>query len=447
MWAALGFRESPYDVRPLRATAADVDLLVGRTPEAVALYTTLETHKEGALILSGLPGVGKTSFLNVAQHRLAEGKAPFGPRVLPALELCPIQPSDTPRAVALRALKSVIVSLEVYCRQHVLTMPAQAKRANKWLNSAGGKGFEIGVQILGTGANFGRETSIPPVSEASFEAIRDLLLAVVTETTSTFGVAAVVIALDNLENLEESRLLEMLLAFRDTLLSVPGVWWVLIGFSGLGAFIRMNEPKVAERLAGSGIELPSLSLDELDEAIEKRVSRFTATPGARSPLASEIHRELFDASNGEIRFVFHYSNMICARFVEAVRVALIKDRSEAAASKAFANEIAKRMIERQIPTEVARTILRELVGVELTNLKLKSAEIRMIGRLAENGEARPSDYRKFGLKSAADFVGRFLTPLSQKHLLARRQEGAAVFYSVRGVPALAAKYGLLSPKA
>lgn len=115
MWDQLGIRESPYNTNPLKARAEDIDLLVGRSVKATEFFTSLEVSSQGILIHSGSPGVGKTSFLNIQQFRLENELAPFGPKLLAARDLCPVQPNGPLEAVARRALGSLCKSVEKWC--------------------------------------------------------------------------------------------------------------------------------------------------------------------------------------------------------------------------------------------------------------------------------------------------------------------------------------------
>jgi len=69
MWKKLGFRENPYDTKPLKVSKGDVDLLMGREEEQIDFLTAIESDSQGIFVLSGVPGVGKTSFLNVQQYK------------------------------------------------------------------------------------------------------------------------------------------------------------------------------------------------------------------------------------------------------------------------------------------------------------------------------------------------------------------------------------------
>jgi len=64
-----GFRSGPFETRALPASEVGDKLLVGRDPTVKSLMSRIETVGKMAT-LEGLNGVGKTSIVNVASHRL-----------------------------------------------------------------------------------------------------------------------------------------------------------------------------------------------------------------------------------------------------------------------------------------------------------------------------------------------------------------------------------------
>lgn len=445
MWQSLGFRDSPYDARPLGTVAEDVDLLVGRASEAVSFCTILDSASEGVFVLSGPPGVGKTSFINVQQYLLSNDKSPFGPRVLPSYQLCQIFQEDKTRDVALRILSALLSSIETHCTKLNITVPNETKKISTWAKTGGSGGFGIGIQIAGFGVNIARNTSLPPIADCSFEAIRDAVVCLTSETIRDLNVDCVLIALDNIENLSDDALKSILFAFRDTLFMIPGVWWVLIGQSGLGSLIQALDPRIADRLSGSAIEMDRLSFDELQEAISKRVARFNIDTGSesKSPLPESIHRELYSASNGEVRFVFKYSAAICTRFVKWVRQSALSQIDEMDFAEKTAIIVATKLINDQIPEGNSRDILKSIVKEEVDGLHFSQKQKDILKRIYKKKEARSSDYKMFSIKSAQDFSRRFLSVLYKHNHLSRRQAGRAVYYSLCGTVALAVKNGLI----
>ena len=456
MWASLGFRESPYNTNPLLPRSEDVDLLVGRESEATELCTQLDTARNGVLILSGTPGVGKTSFFNVQQYRLENGLAPFGPKLLSARTLCPIQPTDNLRTLALRAADSLFRSVSAWCVLNSKPLPPQIQEIGKWLAGTGASGFSLGISILGCGGSFGRTSQLPKASDATFESIADALAAISAEIVMTLGFESAVIVLDNLENFSDEQLGAMLISFRDTLFATPNVWWVLIGQSGLGSLVQSLDPRVFERTTGSGIEIKPVELEELHQAIAIRVTKFHHSAGGKSPLTEETHKRLYEASYGEMRFVFKYSNSICTKFVEKIRGNVLKLQAMKATEsppefqKRFAvaldAAIGKMLIDSQISHQQASSYLRSIVESELAGFYLKTKELEVLEAIGKAGHARASDFKNFPVRSMQDFSSNYLTKLHNQNLLTRKQEGRAVTYRLRGMALLSHAFGLLDTK-
>lgn len=449
MWESLGFRESPFNTNPLKPKKDDVDLLVGRNAEAVDFCTQLGSSTEGVLIISGRPGVGKTSFFNIQQYLLENQLALFGPKILAARTLCPVQPSDDIRKIAIRALDSLFRSVSELCQINGVSLPSQTTEIGKWIAGTGTSGFSLGINILGCGGTIGRTTQLPKLADATFEAIADAIAAISSEVVETLGFKSSLIALDNIENLSDDLLGSMLISFRDTLFSITGVWWILIGQSGLSSLIQSLDPRVFERTTGSGVEIKPIELEELYEAIKIRVSRFHKKKAGKAPLTQETFKKLFEASFGEVRFVFKYSNTICAKFVEKMRSSALqkfddKGNIDKKLFEKFLNELlGQYLIKSQISEESANGYLREIVLSELNGLALTNNEIHVLNKIGELGKARAKDWKEFSIRSMQDFSSNYLTKLHKQKLLTRSQEGRAVNYSLRGIALLSHKYGLL----
>ncbi|MFJ5236996.1 hypothetical protein ACIP86_09765 [Pseudomonas neuropathica] len=306
---------------------------------------------------------------------------------------------------------------------------------------------------MGFGGNVARSVELSNISDASFEQVADAISAMTSEVTQLLGFKSAVIALDNLENFSEDQLAVMLMSFRDTLFSIPNLWWVLIGQSGLGSLIQAKEPRVFERITGSGIEVKPIELAELDEAISLRVTKFHASGNGKSPLQMETHAALFEASFGEVRFVFKYSNSICAKFVERVRNSILTGvefqplRDKVENKKKFEElldkSLVQHLINKQIPHKLAMKYLREIVARELEGLSLKPKEKAVLNNIGVVGGARGSDYKSFSFKTMQDFSSNYLTKLFKQNLLVKSQKGLAVTYNLRGVARLAYNCGLL----
>lgn len=352
-------------------------------------------------------------------------------------------------------MDSLYRSVEAWCVLNDQTVPKQVKEIGGWLAGTGASGFSLGISILGCGGSFGRTAQLPKASDASFEAIADAMAAIASEIVATLGFQSAVVALDNLENLSDEQLGSMLISFRDTLFSIPNVWWVLIGQSGLGSLIQSLDPRVFERTAGSGIEIRPIELAELHEAIAIRVSRFHKSKGGKPPLTEDTHKRLYEASFGEMRFVFKYSNSICAKFVESMREQILQmpdikaNQNKPGFKKTFEaalnSGIGQMLINSQLAHKNAASYLRKIVESELQGLHLNTKELTVLESIGKAGQARASDFKSFPVRSMQDFSSNYLTKLHRQNLLTRKQEGRAVNYRLRGIAQLSHAFGLLVP--
>lgn len=420
---------------------------MGRDEEAMRLCTVFDSAEQGIYVISGPPGVGKTSFLNVQQYLLQTGAAPFGPKLLAATQLCPIYPADRPAEVALRAIHSLHRSVEAYCASTNTKVPKQTKKIGEWINRKGNTGFDIGLDVMGFGGSFGRQVEVPSVAEASFENLSDVIAAVVGEVVQEFALDGVIVVLDNVENLTDEQLADTLITFRDTLFMIPKVWWVIIGQSGLGSLLQSLDPRISDRIASTALELSPISLAELEEAIQRRVVRFRSEPTGKAPLPTGVHDLLYSASGGEIRFVFRYGNAICTEFVTRVRTSAAevarKDKVRLTPEGINA-ALGKMLVDQLIPATLATDLLRDIVKAEFEQLKLKPRDQAVLARIYREGSARAKDFKEFGFKTMQDFSSNYLSKMAGTNLLARRQEGRAVYYSLRGIAVMAAEFGLIS---
>jgi Cdc6-like AAA superfamily ATPase len=442
MWESLGFQESPYDARPLRPVAPDAELLVGREREAIDLCTALESAREGIMVLSGPPGVGKTSFFNVQQFRMSTETSAFGPKLLPAERLCSIFPKDTPRTIALRVVETLVKSVQIACASANKRVPPETEKVSKWISQSGG-GFEVGIQILGFGGNIGRSTILPSVDNISFEGLHNAIECIIGEVVDVLQFEGAFLALDNIENLDDEELKMLLISLRDNLFMIPCVWWILIGQSGLGSLIQALDPRISDRVEGATLELKPLTFEELEDAVALRVKRFCKDPDARSPLPREVHKRLYDVSHGEIRFVFKYSQAICTKFVQALRQQIRKADPGKDFYLHIADTTARLLINKQIPAARAEELVKEIVILDFNGLNLRSREKEVLRLLANKGYAIPKEYKEFGVETQLEFETNYIDKLHMQNLLERRQQGEADCYRLRGIALLAHEFGLV----
>lgn len=445
LWTKLGFRASPYDTKPLKVLKSDVELLLGRDPEQIDFLNVIDSDNLGVFVISGVPGVGKTSFLNVQQYLLESGEADFGPRILAARTLCPIQPSDEPEIIARRCLQSYCSSIEEYCAIKQVEIPAYVSKITNWIHQNKPATINIGFSVFGHGISLGREVHLPSINETTFETFVEIIKCLSIIVTQELKFAGSFIVLDNFENLHEEDLKDCLTTFRDTLFDIPNIWWIIIGQSGLSSFIQSSNPKVFQRFSAS-LELKPISVENLIKAVEKRVEKFHESKNkASSPISKEIYLKLFESSNGEIRFVFKYCNSICITVVQSVRKALL-DKKLKFGDENFEKFMGKHLVDEQIDDKFSHACLKKIIIDEFDGYSLSQHEKHVLKKIGELTKIRSKDFehfREFGITSMQKFTNIYLTKLSDQHLLLRRQEAKIITYELRGISVFANEYNLL----
>jgi hypothetical protein len=301
---------------------------------------------------------------------------------------------------------------------------------------------------LGSGGSIGRSVQIPPIDNVTFEGLVDIIEAISSEVVHEMGFEGCFIVLDNIENLEDDELRDNLVSFRDTLFMIDNVWWVIIGQSGLSGLIRTQEDKVYQKLTYDQ-ELKPIEVEDLIKAVDTRVARFHDGPEeGTSPIPESIYTKLFEASNGEIRFVFKYCQGVCLRVVMEARQ-IVGRISTGIDDETFSKVMGQILVQNQISEDKIYSHIKDLVAEEIGSLNLKVNEISVLKKIGELDVIKPSDWVEFkdidgfGATSSNTFSSNYLTSLRKKSLLLRRMEGEGVTYQLRGLALLAMEYKIL----
>jgi hypothetical protein len=213
--------------------------------------------------------------------------------------------------------------------------------------------------------------------------------------------------------------IDLLNRYRDTLFSAEGVWWVLIGQRGLFDLISASAPRVAQRIKGTETTLTGLEWGDFQLAVDARVNAYRLRADAFAPIGESLLRQLFDASAGEIRYVFQMADQIATD-------AIAMDPSLTS-----------------VPPDLAERLLRESVRAQIERLGLSAREQRVLRRICNEQETRPKNYKDYGFHNAPHFIQSTLQPLQEKGMLTRSTQGNAALYSPRSLARLANSFHLL----
>ena len=384
---------------------------MGREAESRRFATTI-SNKAGCIsVVEGDVGVGKTSFVNAMEYAAYERKVDFIPRVLPSFRKIQFFDEITVNEFLLSVLSNGIFSLIQLFGAERVTSEAFFREMYTWLNRLiyASKGVQAGITVLGTGGSFGHTEGKSPVSMAQVSTIALIvkLEEFVERVRDRFELDGFMIPVNNMDILDENRLINFMNQIRDGVLDRNYIWWVLIGSKGTFSLFERKARRISEKITGTGVALNPLSLDEVLEAVRVRVRVLKVRADVHAPIPEEVIRLLYEVSKGEIRFIFKRATDLIIE---------VKSSYPSAFS---------------ISLEYALGTLRGLAEKRIAALYLTRTEEKILGTMAEVGDFRPRDYALFGLKSA-QALNKYLSRFVEAELLSRTKEGVASVYRTRG---------------
>jgi hypothetical protein len=404
-----GFHRNPYDPSPLAIESGDSDLFIGREKEGLLFRTFLESFDRGAIFVEGGTGVGKTSFANVQEYR--SGRGAHGARLLPTLQ--PIQLASTlnPTEFLLSVVSNVLSSLqyaspsvqkEASFRKLSLSVNQSLIRTRSWEITAAGFGGGTGTQVTTSNPLL---VLLPYVSDLLDQAAR---------LSVDRGFHRIVVNVNNLDVIDPQNLVSFLDSTRDLTLTRTPFLWVFIGPIGGRALVAQRSRRVSELIRTDPVWLPPLSLKEVREAVEARVTRYRTHAAVSAPVSREIVDLLYESSSGEVRYLLNRcTDLLLRTMIEFPTT-------------------------RTISLEVALPMLREMTAAALERCNLTSKQSDVLRRIANHGPCQPKEHRSFGFASAPGFL-RYLARFYELGLVDRRRRGKEVVYTPRGDVVLALK--------
>lgn len=308
LWNELGFRENPYETSPVPPTEEGNELLVGRDREIRRLLREIrstDTHPT----IEGDNGVGKTSLVSVAGYRaLRDFQAGESSQLfLPMAETFQLSSTSTlesfERTVLLRVAHAFIVHQHLL-REAGLDVPP-VDRVDAWLNAPTFRQAE--GTVLGFGVGGGSQAN--EASGFSESGFKETVLMWLRDTFRSPAAGGFICTIDNLELLETSAAARtMLEAMRDTVLSMPGLRWVLCGARGIirGAASSSR----LQGLLGDPIELLALPDEAVPDVIARRIVAYAMVDNAYAP----VEPDGFDHIYRVMRYNLRNAMNVCQTF-------------------------------------------------------------------------------------------------------------------------------------
>lgn len=425
IWRHLGFNRDIFFVEPLRPSAEDIKLFVGRDVEIRKYLIDTLSGSRALKIVTGDIGVGKTTFVNACQYYSFAKTVPFDfqfeiPHILPCFEKIQIRETDTIDDFFLQAITSICQSIVFYCRLTEKEPPKEIKEfLSNFLDLAvntGGAGWNAGanVGLVGLSVGGAQRTKAQNIIRNAKIHLRRLVEIAKVE----FDFQGVFVIVNNLDILSKEKLISFLNMARDEVFDITGIYWTLIGRKGIGSIIETESDRVADYLSGTELFIGPMDFSNTKKVIDIRVEEFRQSNKVKCPLSDDSIYIFHRMSLQEIRETLK----ICGEIVK--RVIMINPSLIV------------------IPDEIAIESFIQYANERAKDIDLSEAAIKTLNAVFDQESCRPKDYAKFGYRNAPAFIST-LKGLVGKRLLSVEERGRARIYRMTGMTMIAALSGML----
>lgn len=356
-----GLRGNPYTTSPI--DKQNLDLFVGR--EDYIKVASRVIDEKSILVVEGNRGVGTTSFSNYLRFT----KESRGNVLTPLREIS-VGNGWNEELLLANVLSSVTWELEGKVpskyKEQYNNIKAISQRVRETYRD-----ISIQLSAVGTGVGINKPTlvTMPPLIPTT-TLVQHLLEVKNLIQVSGFQKETII----QLNNLDVGTLFipEQLSSFfnkiRD-ILQIAGYTWILVGDLGLRNFIADKVDRLDD-IISYDCYLEPLTLDEVELAIQARITKYSANDHPVQPLSEELIRILYQATNGRIRQIFGFAT----RLIHSVSENLfIEQITPEIALPIITREVEDRLRQHHV-TKRERKVLEEIVaqlGVTPSNLSRK----------------------------------------------------------------------------
>lgn len=300
-WAEFGFSQNPYATAPIPASEFGEYLLVGRERELLDLAVRI-TSSTTIPVLVGANGVGKTSIVSVASHRLRSESQGHWPRYLilqPPLQLGSASDVEAFERAAYYEIAKVLLEEQDLLRQCGVRR-AQIRSLSRWLKNPTARQNSFGISTpLGGGS---LQTGTTPSDSEGFKSagLKIMIDDWLEKCFPDFESGGIICVIDNLEILKSSeRARTAVEALRDGLFSRTGLRWVLCGTPTVAGGGALFSARMEGRIAPP-IEIRPLPQDIAPELISRRLQLY-GSDAAYVPVDERMFQRIYSLVNFRLR--------------------------------------------------------------------------------------------------------------------------------------------------
>ncbi len=405
IWNSFGIRTSPFfqealDLSP--TSTRPIDLFVGRAEETEQVLKRILGSDSSRMVISGPPGVGKTTFIQQVKARLHEEHG-----MAVSSQHCRVPHDLSATMLGVEMLRGILRSIRLSLPSGKPESVSGYGEVRRLVEETERVAFQWSVSVLGSGGGFGG--SKPRERPAFLPSQFHDALAGLVEGALAEGITGIVVHLNNLENLEDDPS-EAAMLFRDArdYFLVPGVHVLLGATDGFRGGI-LNTHAQVRSIFPPPVRLEPLSLDDLVLLLHKRLDALRLPDGEVVPPVQEsLVREIYGLFRGDLRGMFGALDEACFRALGALGA-------------------------EPLGIEEARVVLAPLYTEQLQG-SLSDAEISHLATLVGSGldEFRQADViRHLGLTQGT--VSKLFRSLERAQaIVPTRSEGRSQFFSLGG---------------
>lgn len=317
IWNAFGIRVSPFFQEALDLfdeSLRPIDLFVGREAETRAVLTRILGGDSSRVVIAGLPGVGKTTFIQYLKRRLLTEH-----NFAAASEHLRVSHSLSATQLGVELIRGVLRSYRGVLPEKTLERLDGFEDAKKLVERTVAHGWQASASVLGVGGGAGVNTQAEaPVYNP--EQFHEVLARLVADAMRR-GLQGTLVHLNNLENLERDPA-EAALLFRDArdYFLVPGLH-VIMGatpeFHGsvLATFAQVRS------VFSSPYRIEPLALETVEALLQTRYEHLRISPemAVIPPVTWEVVRLLHELFWGDLRGMLSALDEACYHSLGALR--------------------------------------------------------------------------------------------------------------------------------
>lgn len=354
-WEALGFYDNPLDTDPIKQKT--LPLYVGHENN-VRICSGLLASKNVNLVIEGARGVGTTSFANLMRFQAKEKKHYFTPP-----KEIGVEGGWTIEKLFAAVIANVVRALEFTFKKQVAKDPAfqEAKALSRRIAEVYRSfGVQAGAYGVNASMSYNKAPGIVTQPMIVPTTILGDHLEELGKITKQLGFKnGLLIQLNNLDVgiiHDEEQLRHLLNTLRDYM-QIDGVSWILVGDTGLRAFISQAVDRLDDIISHE-VYIEPLSEEAFHALIKRRVEHYRINDTVELPIDWSVMSYLHSLTKGRLRYIFG----LLSRMLRVLHVGDLTDKISLEVAKPLIDGLLKERIRQNHLSELQENVLKAVAN-------------------------------------------------------------------------------------